>query len=89
MILEIYLLIVNLVAFCTYGIDKSKAERGSYRIPEKTLIGLALLGGSLGAFLGMRVFHHKTRKPKFYITVPLLLVLDVALYAYYYFHMAT
>lgn len=80
MAIATYLVVVNLITFATYGIDKSRARLGEWRISEKTLIVLALLGGSLGAFLGMRVFHHKTRKPLFRVFIPLLLVLDIAVF---------
>ncbi|SCW65160.1 hypothetical protein SAMN02910456_02373 [Ruminococcaceae bacterium YRB3002] len=72
-----YLLIINIIAFIVYGVDKSKAKNGKWRISEFTLILLAVLGGALGAGIGMLVWHHKTRKPKFYITVPVLLVLQI------------
>ncbi len=74
-ILGIYILIVNIIAFVMYGIDKSKAIHGQWRIPEATLIGIAALGGGLGALLGMLVWHHKTKKWKFRILVPALLIL--------------
>ena len=61
-----YLITINIVAFMMYGIDKEKAKRGAWRIPESTLIGVALLGGSFGAWAGMKTFHHKTRKKKFF-----------------------
>jgi predicted MPP superfamily phosphohydrolase len=59
--------------------DKSYAKKGARRIPEKTLLLWAFLGGSIGAFLGMKVFHHKTLKPKFAVTVPLLMVLELVI----------
>lgn len=74
--LVLILLAINLITFAVYGIDKVKAEEGKWRIPEATLIALAAAGGALGAFLGMQIFRHKTRKPKFYITVPALMVLE-------------
>ena len=74
-----YLIIINVIAFLAYGIDKYKAKREQWRIPEATLIGLAVIGGSVGALLGMRVFHHKTKKPKFFIGVPVILVVQIAL----------
>ena len=77
-IVGVYIVAINLIAFITYGVDKHKAKAHRYRIPEATLILLAAVGGSLGALLGMLVFHHKTRKPKFIITVPLLLILQIA-----------
>ena len=79
MVLVVYLAAINLLAFVMYGIDKKKAINGARRIPEKTLILLAVLGGAIGAFIGMHVFHHKTKKPKFFITVPIFAVLYIAL----------
>ena len=73
----IIFLIVNLVVFTMYGIDKWKAIHHKWRIPEATLIGAALFG-VVGALLGMIVFHHKIRKPKFYISVPLIMIAEVA-----------
>ena len=79
MILIYWLILVNLVAFILYGADKSFAKKGARRIPEKTLLLWAWLGGSIGAFLGMQIFRHKTKKPKFYITVPALMVLEIVI----------
>ena len=59
--LAAYLVLMNLVTFWVYGADKRRARRGRWRVPEKTLFLLPLLGGSIGALAGMRVFHHKTR----------------------------
>ena len=73
----ILFLIVNLVVFAMYGIDKWKAIHHKWRIPEATLIGVAFFG-VVGALLGMIVFHHKIRKPKFYISVPFIMILEVA-----------
>lgn len=78
-ILSIYYLTINVIAFICYGTDKSLAIAGKYRISEKTLLLLAAIGGGLGAHLGMRTFHHKTRKPKFKILVPLFLILHAIL----------
>lgn len=78
----IYLLAVNLVTFCAYGIDKRKARRGKWRMKERTLIGLAILGGSIGAFLGMQLFHHKTRRRKFTIGIPVIFFLQAAVWFY-------
>ena len=72
-IAEIYLLFFNLLAFTLFGIDKRKAIRNAYRIPEKTLFLVTILGGSLGAFLGMRFYHHKTRRTSFRIGIPVIL----------------
>lgn len=68
-----YLIIINAAAFLLMLIDKQKAKRGKWRIPEKTLLGTALLGGSIGAILGMNLFRHKTKHPKFSVGLPLIL----------------
>ena len=70
--------VINLVVFALYGIDKRKAARHKWRISEATLIGAAVFG-VFGALAGMKVFRHKTKKPKFFITIPLILVLEIAL----------
>lgn len=77
-VLLAWLIAVNLAAFLLYGVDKSRARRGAWRIPERTLLAVAFLGGALGAMLGMRAFRHKTQKPAFRILVPLALVLWLA-----------
>ena len=77
MILVYYLIIINLLAFVMYGVDKKKAEKSKYRIPESRLIAVAVLGGAYGAGLGMLVFHHKTKKTKFRVVVPTFLVLNL------------
>lgn len=69
--------VVNLIVFAMYGVDKYKATHKKWRIPEATLIGAAVFG-VLGALTGMKFFRHKTKKPKFYITVPVILVLELA-----------
>lgn len=68
--------IINVIAFAMYGIDKEQARKGRWRISESALLGVALLGGSIGALAGMYVFRHKTRKAKFYIGVPIIIVLQ-------------
>ena len=72
-----YLVIINVIAFVVYGIDKRKAKKHLWRIPEATLIGLAFIGGSVGAFLGMRIFHHKTKHIKFYVGVPAIFIIEI------------
>lgn len=74
-----YLATVNVVTFTVYGIDKSKARRGAWRIPEKTLFLLPLLGGSVGALLGMKVFRHKTKHWYFVWGIPIILLAQKAL----------
>lgn len=77
----IALIIINIGAFIIYGIDKLKAKTGAWRIPEATLLGIAFIFGALGAFLGMKVFHHKTKHKQFYIGVPLMLIAQLAIIA--------
>ena len=79
MILIVYLLLVNLIAFALMGIDKSKAKRGAWRIPEKSLFLSAIIGGSIGAILGMQFFRHKTKHWYFQYGMPLILVLQIIL----------
>ncbi|MCQ2531150.1 MAG: DUF1294 domain-containing protein [Saccharofermentans sp.] len=75
----IYLVIINLITFAMYGTDKNKARNHKWRIPERTLIFMAFIGGGLGAIIGMNIFHHKTQKPKFKILVPIGLVLTIVI----------
>lgn len=72
-----YIVLSNLAAFFVYGIDKRRARNHKWRIPERTLLGLAVIGGSMGALAGMHLFHHKTRKPKFAIGVPVILAVQL------------
>ena len=81
----IYLIGMNLVTFIVYGIDKRKAIKHKYRIPEKRLLSLVLLGGSVGALLGMYVFRHKTKKMKFTIGLPTILISEIVLIIYFMF----
>ncbi len=74
-----YLVLVNLAAFAMFGIDKRKAIKDQWRIPEKTLLLIVLIGGSVGAFVGMQVFHHKTKHWKFILGVPACMILHVLL----------
>jgi len=74
-----YLIVINVVTFLVYGIDKWKAKQGSWRISEATLLILAAIGGSIGALLGMKVWHHKTMHKKFKYGVPLILLAHIAL----------
>ncbi|MBQ9270284.1 MAG: DUF1294 domain-containing protein [Oscillospiraceae bacterium] len=77
-LLIIYLAVVNIAAFMLMGIDKRRAKRGAWRIPERTLFLPAILGGSLGAILGMQVFRHKTRHRQFTVGMPLILLVQLA-----------
>ncbi|MCD8342418.1 MAG: DUF1294 domain-containing protein [Clostridiales bacterium] len=78
-VLPLYLAAANVVTFFLYGLDKSKARRGAWRISERTLLTAAFVGGCVGALLGMRVFHHKTRHRSFQILVPLSCVLWIVI----------
>ena len=74
-----YLIVINIVTSLVYGIDKWKAKQGSWRISEATLLILAIIGGSIGALLGMKVWHHKTMHKKFKYGLPLILLVQIAL----------
>lgn len=74
-----YFLILNIIGFAMMGIDKRKAIKGAFRIPEATLFIVALIGGSMGSILGMYTFRHKTRKRRFVYGMPLILILQIAL----------
>lgn len=74
----IYLILMNLIGFGLMGIDKQRARRRDWRIPEKVLFGAALLGGSVGAWAGMYLFHHKTRHWYFVVGMPLILAAQLA-----------
>ena len=80
--LTYYLLAINAVAFIVYGIDKYKAKKAKWRIPETTLLLLAVLGGSIGAWMGMKVWHHKTMHKKFKYGIPAILLIQIALMTY-------
>lgn len=72
----IYMSIVSLIGFFIMGIDKIKAKKGAWRIPEKTLLLMAFLGGGVGVWLGMEVFRHKTKHLQFKYGVPLITILE-------------
>ena len=91
-VLLYYLIVINIVTFFVYGIDKwrstsgrllptgrKKAKQGSWRISEATLLSLAVIGGNIGALLGMQVWHHKTMHKKFKYGLPLIVLAQVAL----------
>jgi uncharacterized membrane protein YsdA (DUF1294 family) len=74
----IYLCVINIVTFCLYGADKSAAIKGKQRIPNRVLLGLAVIGGSVGALAGMYTFRHKTKKWCYTVTVPVILAAQIA-----------
>ena len=77
-----YLLAVNITSFLLYGIDKYKAKKGRWRISEATLLLMAVIGGSIGAWGGMRIWHHKTMHKKFKYGIPVIIIFQVALAVY-------
>lgn len=81
-IIAIYLFLMNALGLLFMLTDKKKAQRGAWRIPEATLMLLAALGGSIGSLLGMYWFRHKTKHPKFYLGIPAILILQIALAGY-------
>lgn len=84
-IVLLYLISINCIAFAVYGIDKALAKAGKFRISEATLIWLAIPGGSVGALSGMFIFHHKTKKKKFLIAIPAILLAHIILAVWYVF----
>ena len=81
-IIIIYLTSINVATFITYGIDKLKAKHSKWRIREASLLLLAVLGGSIGALLGMKVWHHRTMHKKFKYGVPAILIVQMAIIGY-------
>ena len=80
--LAYYLLAINAVAFIVYGIDKYKAKKAKWRISEATLLLMAVIGGSIEAWVGMRIWHHKTMHKKFKYGIPVIIIFQVALAVY-------
>ena len=80
----IYLIVINFLNFLIFGIDKWKARRGKWRIPEGTLIWMSIIGGGIGALMGMYLFRHKTQKRKFNLGIPAILLAQ-AILAYFIF----
>ena len=73
----IYLVVINLIGFLLMGFDKKKAEKGKWRTKEATLLTIALIGGSIGSLMGMYKFRHKTKKARFYIGIPIMIILQI------------
>ena len=78
-ILAVYLVVINLITFVSFGMDKWKAKKGKWRIPEKTLMMFAVAGGSVGALVGMYGFRHKTQHLKFVIGIPVILAVQAVI----------
>ena len=77
-----FLLAINIATFLLYGIDKYKAKKGKWRISEATLLTMAAIGGSIGAWAGMRLWHHKTMHKKFKYGIPVIIIMQIALVTY-------
>ena len=77
--IAVYLAAVNIIGFALFGIDKRRAVRHAWRIPERTLFFIAIIGGSIGCILGMQVFRHKTKHIKFIIGMPVILILQIGM----------
>ena len=77
-----YLLAVNIATFLLYGVDKYKAKKSKWRISEATLLTMAAIGGSIGAWAGMRLWHHKTMHKKFKYGIPVIIIMQIALVTY-------
>ena len=84
-ILLLYILSVNLGGFIAFFIDKKRAVRSKWRIPEVTLLTIALLGGAIGCYLSMKVFRHKTSKPLFYIGIPVIILVQAIVFIVIFF----
>ena len=80
----IYLIIINIITFLAMWIDKTKAKKGKWRISEPTLLGLGVLGGSIGGMIGMYTFRHKTKKKRFTIGMPAILIVEILIYFIYF-----
>lgn len=78
--LTLYFIIMFIITFLLMYIDKNRAIKGQWRIPEATLINLSILGGGIGTYMGMYIFRHKTRHPKFTIFIPITIILNLFLY---------
>lgn len=78
----IYLLVINVIGFLAMGFDKWKAKKGRWRIPENTLFMFTILGGGIGTIAGIYAFRHKTKKLKFTVGMPVILVLEILLFVY-------
>ena len=77
-----YLLAINALSFILFGLDKYKAKKGKWRISEATLLMMAVIGGSIGAWTGMRLWHHKTMHKKFKYGIPIIIILQISLVVY-------
>lgn len=84
-VIGIYLLIINIIGFAMMGIDKRRAKKRAFRIPEATLFMVAIIGGSIGSIIGMHLFHHKTRHWYFLYGMPAILALQIIIVVFFIF----
>lgn len=80
--MDIYIILINMTGFVVMGMDKARSRSGAWRISENKLLFIALAGGAVGMFLGMHCFRHKTRRLKFTITVPVIIIIQTIIYMY-------
>lgn len=85
-LLVAYLILINLISYSLFGHDKTCARKDRWRIPEATLLFIALAGGSVGAYLGMKRFHHKTKKAVFSVGIPVIFAVQVIFASLYILH---
>ena len=78
----LYIAIINIITFVIYSIDKLKAQKNWWRISESTLLILAIIGGSIGAWMGIKIWHHKTMHKKFKYGIPIIIILQLILVSY-------
>jgi len=78
-----YLILLNSIGFLSMYIDKEKAKKGKWRIKESTLLLIAVIGGSIGSYLGMKTFRHKTKHAKFKYGIPLIIIIQLVIYFYF------
>lgn len=83
-ILSIYLILINIITFFAMWIDKKSAEKNKWRISETSLFVMALMGGSIGGIIGMYTFRHKTKKPRFKIGFPIILIAEIFIFLLYF-----
>lgn len=81
-IFNYYLILINIIGFILILVDKIKACKNKWRIKENTLIFISIIGGSIGELISMLIFHHKTKKNKFIIFIPLLILIQIIIYLY-------
>ncbi|MHA6252066.1 DUF1294 domain-containing protein [Oceanobacillus sp. CAU 1775] len=82
-----YIAVVNIITFYLMRIDKQKAIKNQFRIPERTFFLLSILGGAIGTYIGMKLFRHKTKHARFTVGIPILIVLNIGLFIYAFYNM--